>query len=226
MSNKTVSVIISCYNLEKYLGECIDSLSSQTVLPDEVIVIHDGCKEPKMWTNSDHYIREKNHGVAMTRKEGFSLSTGDYILFLDADDVLPENYIQEMKIALSSKSCDVAYPSVMLWSRWGNEQPLDNGWYEPDEKITLKEMKKMNQVVVTSMMKRKVYETVGDFDPKLEIFEDYDYWIRALIAGFKFKKANTFLKYRQRTQGRNQAKQELKVKIAGEIVDKYKSYLK
>lgn len=223
---KTVSVIITCYNLEKYLGECIDSLNAQTVLADEVIVIHDGCKDPKMWTGSDHYIREKNLGVAHSRKEGVAISNGDYLLFVDGDDVLPENFIQEMKLTLSNKNCDIAYPSALLWSRWGTESPQPNAWFEPADKISLGIMGKWNQVVVTAMMRRKVYQAVGDFDPTLEVFEDYDFWIRALILKFKFKKAKTFLKYRQRTLGRNQAKQELKAKIAKEITDKYKNDLK
>lgn len=226
MPEKTVSIIIPCYNLERYLGACIDSINAQTVPADEVIVVHDGCTDPKMWTGSEHYIREKNKGVAMSRKEGVALSSGDYILFVDADDILPENYVQEMKLTLSKKSCDIAYPSVLLWGRWGEEDPQPNGWFEPDSKITTKLMRKWNHVVVSAMMKRKVYEAVGDFDPTLEVFEDYDFWIRALIKGFRFKKANTFLKYRQRTQGRNQAKQELKAKVAKEIIERYKNELK
>jgi glycosyltransferase involved in cell wall biosynthesis len=212
--------------LEKYLFECVDSIAAQTLPVDEVIVVHDGCKDPKMCTNSDHYIREKNKGVAISRKEGFHLSTGDYILFVDADDVLPENFIEQMKLTLDKRNCDVAYPSVLLWSRWGDEAPLDNAWYEPSSNITLKEMKKMNEVVVTSMMKREVYETTGDFNSTLEIFEDYDFWVRALIKKFKFKKANTFLKYRQRVLGRNQANQELKIKVAKQITDRYKDAFK
>jgi hypothetical protein len=84
----------------------------------------------------------------------------------------------------------------------------------------------MNHVVVSAMMKREVYEKVGHFDPTLPIFEDYDYWVRALKEGFKFGKARTFLKYRQRTQGRNQGNQELKVRTTKEITDRYSYELK
>ena len=127
-----------------------------------------------------------------------------------------------MKLTLSKKNCDIAYPSALLWSRWGTEDPRPNAWFEPADIISLETMRKWNQVVVSAMMRRNVYELVGDFNPDLEIFEDYDFWLRALILNFKFKKARTLLKYLQRTQVRNQAKQELKAKVAKEITDKYK----
>lgn len=67
-----------------------------------------------------------------------------------------------------------------------------------------------NEVLISSLMKRKVYEAVGGFDPSLEIFEDYKFWLLAMAKGFKFAKANTYLKYRQRKNSRNHQDDELK----------------
>jgi hypothetical protein len=74
-----------------------------------------------------------------------------------------------------------------------------------------------NEVVVTSMMDREVYEKIGGFNPKLQVFEDWDFFLMALSVGFTFKRANTYLKYRQRTNSRNHQDEKLKQKIYREI---------
>lgn len=207
-----ISVIVTCYNLEKYLDECLRSLRDQTVLPDEVILVHDGCTHPVGGIGVTTLIREKNIGVARSRDEGFKISSGDKILFVDADDVLPENFIEKM---LEIKA-NIVYPNCLLWSHWG-ESTFQNAWHEAPPRISMKKMLDRNEVVVTSMMDREVYEKVGGFNPKLQVFEDWDFFLRALSIGFTFRRANTYLKYRQRTNSRNHQDEKLKQKIYREI---------
>lgn len=231
MNSSDVSIIISCHNLETYLGEAIESIRSQTVAPREVIVVHDGCEKPATYAGTTTVVREKNRGVARTRHEGFLLSEGQQILFMDADDMLTETFLNEMLHTLSV-GADIAYPDSLLWSRWGDSK-FQNGIHNAPNKITLKQMLFMNQVVVTSLMKRKVYEnTVYDtekqligFDPQYRIYEDWEFWIRALVCGYKFKKANTYLKYRQRTQSRNHQSDDLKKDTCKAIQMKYVAHL-
>ena len=91
-----VSVIITCYNLEKYLGEAVESVKAQTVCPQEIIVVHDGCEKPTMHDGTHTVFRQVNLGVAKTRDEGVRIASQPNLLFLDADDVIPETYLQEM----------------------------------------------------------------------------------------------------------------------------------
>jgi GT2 family glycosyltransferase len=76
-------------------------------------------------------------------------------------------------------------------------------------------------LVVTSLMKREVFETLGGFDSELPMYEDWDFWLRAIKAGYTFKKANTYLKYRQRTNSRNRKDDEIKRNTLSLIREKH-----
>lgn len=212
-----ISVIVNSYKgTEQYLAECLDSIFAQTYHPDEIIVVVDGYEKPMIYPGTTTIIRDKNIGVALSRDEGFRLSTGDYILFVDADDCLAENFIEEMKSQIRWKKYDIVYPHCLLWSKWGNSK-LENGYFVPPYKLTLKDMMKQNWVVVTSLMKREVYLKVGGFNPDLVLFEDYEFFLKAFVLGFKFSRANCFLKYRQRTLSRNRANEPHKERIYEKI---------
>lgn len=222
MVNPDVSVIITCHNLEAYLNDAIHSVRAQTCQQDiELIVLHDGCDKP-LGTSADMTVigRDKR-GVAMRRDEGFRMSAGAHILFLDADDMLAENFLQECFKHIDA--ADIIYPNWLLWSYWGDKSPQQNAWYNAPTKITASRLYRFNQVVVTALMHRDVYEDIGPFDSTLAMFEDWDLWIRALIHGYRFKRANTHLKYRQRTEGRNRQADEIQLETARVIRQRYAS---
>lgn len=221
-----VSIIVNSYKgTEAYLKECLDSIKAQVVKPHEVIVVVDGFAKPMMYPGVTTIIRDNNIGIAASRDEGVRLSTGNYLLFVDADDCLPENFLQEIMAQARWSKADIIYPNCLLWSRWG-ESKLENAyWYAPF-RLTLKKMMKQNYVVVTSLIKRKVYEKVGGFNPDLILFEDYDFFFKALLMGFKFSRANCYLKYRQRTESRNRAngahKERVYRKIKNDLIKEFK----
>ncbi len=221
----TVSVIITCKDLESYLGDAIESVRSQTVPPFETIVIHDGCSHATMYEGTQTVFREENRGVAKSRDEGVKLSRGEWLLFLDADDALAENYIEEC--LKHTEKADIIYPNVLLWSWWGKEAPKRNAWHPAGNTVELKKMLHYNQwLVVSSLMRRRVYEELGGFDPALPVFEDWDFWIRAIIAGHTFKRANTYLKYRQRTNSRNRQNEALRQAVIKQIRARYQGHVK
>ena len=202
--NMKISVIVTCHKgTEPYFEECLESIYAQVIQPYEVIVVVDGFNKPMIYPNTTTIIREKNIGVAYSRDQGFKLSSGNYILFVDADDVLPENYLKEMLGAARWKNGDIIYPSCLLWSKWGKEAPKDNTFFDPPKEITLNILLERNNILISSLMKREVYEKVGGFDPDLIMFEDWYFFLRAFILGFKFFPTYTFLKYRQRSLSRN-----------------------
>lgn len=203
-----ISVVVTCYNLENFLPDCIQSIQDQTKKVDEIILVHDGCEKSQAFNGVNTLFCPFNQGVAIARELGFRLTTGGYVLFVDGDDILPDNFIEEM-CKILDKGADIAYPNTYCWSSW-DFSLKENVFYGAPEKILMKEMIKFNRVLVTSLMRREVYETVGRFDKTLPLFEDYHFWMRALIRGFKFRKANTYLKYRQRTQSRNHQNDKLR----------------
>lgn len=216
---KKISVIITCFNLEKYLDECIDSVKQQIFQPYEIILIHDGCKETaKAYTGVTTVFADKNMGVAKARDMGFKMSNSDYILFLDGDDVLPLNYLQEMSLI----DADVVYPNCIVWAGWGNSG-LMNVWHEAPNKITLERLLERNEVLMPSLFKREWYEKCGGFDESLPIFEDWEFWVNCASKGAIFKKSCAFLMYRQRTLSRNHQKDELKSEIHKKVNERYKN---
>ncbi|HZS12515.1 MAG TPA: glycosyltransferase [Nitrospirales bacterium] len=91
-----VSIIIPCYNQGHYLGEAIDSVLAQTVPVDEIIVIDDGSTDATETVARQYltvrYLKQANQGQCRARNRGITESSGDYLIFLDADDrLLPRN---------------------------------------------------------------------------------------------------------------------------------------
>jgi len=223
-SRPTVSVIITCYRLERFLGEAIESVRGQTVQPLETIVIHDGCDKPTMYEGTHTVFRAENRGVAESRDEGVRIAKGEWLLFLDADDALAENYIEEC-LKYTNKA-DIIYRNVLLWSWWGNKAPKPNVYHPAPAKITGKLMLHHNEVLVSALIHRGVYLDVGGFDPTLPLFEDWDFFLKALEAGYTFKRANTYLKYRQRTGGRNRQNEAVRQHIIEQIRRRYQGHVK
>ena len=93
MNNPRISVIIPCYNSEKFIKETMDSVLSQTYRDFEVIVIDDGSKDKTreiIQSFDDERIKyyyKKNGGMADARNEGIKLAKGEHIAFLDHDDI-------------------------------------------------------------------------------------------------------------------------------------------
>ncbi|MDO4378753.1 MAG: glycosyltransferase family 2 protein [Erysipelotrichia bacterium] len=104
MSNYKISVIIPVYKVEKYLDRCIESVVGQTYKNLEIILIDDGSPDncPKMcddWAKKDNRIRvihKENEGVSSARNYGIDIATGEYISFVDSDDIIHPKYYEIM----------------------------------------------------------------------------------------------------------------------------------
>lgn len=99
-----ISVIVPVYNVEKYLGRCIDSILDQTFTDYEIVLVDDGTKD-NSGLICDRYaekyqcirvIHQENKGLALARKTGIENAVGKYILFVDSDDWIHKNMLEEM----------------------------------------------------------------------------------------------------------------------------------
>lgn len=110
-----VTVIIPIYNVEKYLNKCIESVVAQTYSNLEIILINDGSTDDskniiEKWTKKDKrivYIYQKNQGLSAARNSGLDVARGDWIAFVDSDDFISKNYIQEMIQVATSDMTDL-----------------------------------------------------------------------------------------------------------------------
>lgn len=99
-----ISIIIPCYNIDSYLPKCIESLLSQTFSNFELLLINDGSSDTTLniceqYAKTEHRIRvysHENKGVSFTRNRGIELAQGDYIMFVDGDDWVKEDFIAKL----------------------------------------------------------------------------------------------------------------------------------
>lgn len=103
---KIVSIIIPVYNVERYIRRCIDSVLLQTYSFIEVLLVDDGstdasgviCDDYALKDTRVRVIHKNNEGVSIARNVGIKESQGDYITFLDADDLMKENCIANLML--------------------------------------------------------------------------------------------------------------------------------
>lgn len=121
-----ISVIIAAYNSEKYIEECLESAAAQTMRDIEIIVVDDASQDAtgdiiKQAAEQDeriHYVcHEKNRSVMQARKTGFEHSTGDYILFVDSDDMLAPDACEKAYNAIRSQDTDILGFGVKMFSQ-------------------------------------------------------------------------------------------------------------
>lgn len=102
------SIIIPCYNVEKYLAECVDSILAQTVDTFEVILVNDGSKDATGAICDDYaakdprirVIHKENGGQSSARNMGTDVATGDYIIYIDSDDfIMDRDFLKKMQEA-------------------------------------------------------------------------------------------------------------------------------
>ena len=119
MNNK-ISVIVPVYNAEKGLNICLDSLKKQTYKNFEVILINDGSTDKSgdicdIYTKKDDrfkVVHSKNSGVSSARNKGLDICTGDYIIFVDSDDEVKNNMLEEMLYYLLQSEADVIITGI------------------------------------------------------------------------------------------------------------------
>lgn len=115
MNNLLVSIIIPIYNSEKYLHKCLDSVLNQSFRNFELILVNDGskdnsaiiCVDYEKRDNRIKVIHKQNEGVSKARNIGISVSSGDYIVFIDSDDVVGKDYLKTLLAPIKNYKWDI-----------------------------------------------------------------------------------------------------------------------
>lgn len=113
---KKISVIVPIYNIEQYLERMLNSLLNQSFSNLEIILIDDGstdssckiCDEYKEKDNRIKVIHQKNSGVSCARNKGLSIATGDYIGFVDSDDVIDKDMFKRLYDNIKKYDCEIS----------------------------------------------------------------------------------------------------------------------
>lgn len=112
----TISIIIPAYNAEKFIGETLDSVLSQTYQNFELIIIDDGSNDNTFSILEDYrekfkqinVYQQKNQGQSATRNKALDYVNGDYIMFLDADDILVSDCLEKLLDLIKKENADIA----------------------------------------------------------------------------------------------------------------------
>ena len=178
-----VSVIIPTYNRKNLLKRALHSVSSQTFVPQEIIVVDDGSSDgTKDWVLERfpyvRYIYQDNSGVSSARNAGIKEAKGSWIAFLDSDDEWMPDKLEKQERAIND--------SKEAWLCHTNEFWVRNS-------VRVNQMKKHQKYggyifencldicrisPSSVLIKKEVFEMVGLFDESLKVCEDYDLWLR------------------------------------------------
>lgn len=192
-----ISAIIPAYNAAQYITEALDSVLAQTYPVYEIIVVDDGSTDgtaeivkeiassaPSVPPRNDvpiKYIYQENKGPAATRNRGIKEATGDYMAFLDADDLwLPEKIEKQVKLFDGSDYamvyCDMSHE---VNGRVINKSYLKerNYKYVSDGKVYKNLLRENFIFTPTVIMKKDIIDKIGYFDEGLKICEDYKMWL-------------------------------------------------
>lgn len=196
-----VSVIIPCYNHGRYLFEAITSVFNQSYKNIEVIVVNDGSNDNTEYVSTQFelvkYYKTENRGVSHARNYGIKKSTGEYIICLDADDTLKENYIDEVIKYINQY--DIVSTNFQMFGESNNFSQIKNGL------INYNNLKHRNHVHCAAIFKREMFDKINGFDEKMLLgYEDWDYWRRAARLGYSiYVIKDALLNYRKHSVSRN-----------------------
>lgn len=181
--NKTISIIIPCYNYAHYLGECIESVLRQTHKADEIIVVDDESTDNIKEVVSKYPVRyfwQKNKGLSGARNTGIAEAKSNYIMCLDADDMIRPDAIKE-HLAIAGEKV-IAQCGLMYF---GTQSAV----FRPVG-ATLESLLKSNTVYCNSVFPKKGWEEVGGYDEGEVMrlgLEDWEFWVRLVGAGYVVK---------------------------------------
>jgi glycosyltransferase involved in cell wall biosynthesis len=188
-----VSIIIPTYNSAQFIAQAVDSVLAQTYPDFEVIVVDDGSTDDTQsvlapYSQRIRYIHQANKGPSAARNKGILAAWGDYILFLDSDDLIPPN-----KLELQIPPLEAHPDSGLVYSAW--QHINENGtriWGEmrPNKQgRVLKDLLRRSFYFPpgAAVIRRDCLAKVGTFDETIKGTEDTDMWLRIARAGYAFE---------------------------------------
>ncbi len=186
---KTVSVIIPTYNYGRFLREAIDSALAQTYRPIEVIVVDDGSTDdtPQVlaaYGERIRVIRQDNRGAGAARNRGTAAAKGDYLAFLDSDDILkPQSLEREIARFVADPSLGLVHCAAESVDGDGKLLSVSlngmEGWLAT-------ELLRLDREVIGTpgsgiMVPKQVAAEIGGYDESLQPSEDWDFCYRIAV---------------------------------------------
>ena len=204
--SKLVSIIVPCYNHAHFLSEALESVLNQTYSNWECIIVNDGSPDntevkAKEWCEKDKrfkYLYKENGGLSSARNSGIKISKGEYILPLDSDDILHEDFLIKLVPVLQN---DSSLAIVSCYSAFFKGD-ISNIVHElKPEGTTHEYLLYVNQLSATSLYRKECWEAIGGYDESMKNgFEDWEFWIAITKSGWTYKIVYEFLFYYRKSK--------------------------
>lgn len=180
-----VSIITPCYNSAKYLENTFRAVTSQSFKDWEWLVIDDCSNDEshsiiESWPKLDQRIKvfrnERNSGASPTRNLGLDQAAGEYVAFLDADDVWQEEKLEQQVLFMEKNPVDFTYHNYNMINFCGGFLKA----MKSPKKITKSTLEQFNPIFTSSVMMRK--SSIGDtrFKKELRRRQDYIFWFQVI----------------------------------------------
>ena len=184
-----ISVIIPCYNGEDFLAHCLQSAINQTHPSHEVIVVDDGSSDrsASIAESFDQVtlVKQQNQGVSVARNTGIDAATGEYLLFLDDDDLLDQKALEALANAVNGESRAIGI--------------MGTGWFDDDPekpfRIDTDPPTDFFPTIIRGnlgcnpnrIVPRDIAKLVGGFPQGMPIYEDWHFWYRVGLCGLPIR---------------------------------------
>jgi glycosyltransferase involved in cell wall biosynthesis len=201
-----VSVVVPTYNYGRFIGETLEALRAQTHAAWECVVVDDGstddteevvaraaASDPRV-----RYVRQPNQRQAVAKNTGLKEARGRYVQFLDADDLLePLKLERQVEFLESHPEADIVYggaryfhtdrPEERLYGMFGERAPWMPELSGAGRELVHALVRMNIMAINAALVRREVFDDVGEFDPALPPVEDWEYWLRCALKGKRFE---------------------------------------
>jgi glycosyltransferase involved in cell wall biosynthesis len=191
-----VSVVIPCYNADRFLQETVESVLVQDYPDIEILLVDDGSTDgtAKLIRSFGSKVRAEfgpNRGPSAARNRGTALATGSFIQYLDADDLLLPGAEKRRVDALAASGADVAY------SDWQRLEEQSDGIFSPCDVVsrTIEDVHPDPEIAIFSdfwappaalLYRRSIVERIGSWNESLPVIQDARFLLDAALRGARF----------------------------------------
>ena len=183
---KKISVIVNCHNGEKYLADCLESILKQKYKNLEIILYDNfSTDNSKIIANNfkDDRIKlfssNKKLHLYDARNEAINNASGELIAFLDVDDWWDENYLISRAKKFDDHNYDIFYTNTLIFYEKNKRFSKYKDYILPAGKIYEKLAKDYCIIISGLILRRKIFNKIGGFNPKFNIIGDFDFVMRA-----------------------------------------------
>lgn len=178
-----ISVVVTCYNHEDYIEQCLRSIFKQSYRNIELFVLNDGSTDKSAQIIQETLVdspfptqfkSHENMGLVMTRNKGLGLINGEFFLFVDSDNFLDEAYIEKCHQKLCQAGADIAYSDLY--------DPEREKIYLKGQPFDLSSFLKRSYIDSCSLVRTEIVKgVVYDVELNYKKLEDYDFWLNLII---------------------------------------------